>query len=161
MTALRALLACVLFAIGSAALAATLAPPAGVRVEHAWIRWLPASLPAAGYAEIVNDSDTPVRITGASSSAYGMAMLHHSRLAHGDSTMEMVDHLDIPAHGRVELAPGGYHLMLSQAKRPIKPGDTVKITFDFAGGGKLQTNFSVLPANAAGPSSSGRPGPAP
>jgi copper(I)-binding protein len=151
MTALRALLACVLFAIGSAALAATLAPPAGVRVEHAWIRWLPASLPAAGYAEIVNDSDATVRITGASSSAYGMAMLHHSRLAHGDSTMEMVDHLDIPAHGRVKLAPGGYHLMLSHAKRSIKPGDTVKITLDLAGGARLQTDFPVLPANASGP----------
>jgi copper(I)-binding protein len=160
MTALRTLLACILLAIAASALAASPASQ-GVRIEHAWIRWLPASLPAAGYAEIVNDSDTPVRITGASSSAYGMAMLHHSRLAHGDSTMEMVDHLDVPAHGRVTLAPGGYHLMLTHAKHPVKPGDTVKMTLEFSGGGKLQTNFPVLPANATGPSSSDRPGPAP
>ena len=151
MTALRGLLAFVLAAVGSMALAATPAPPQELHVEHAWIRWLPANLPAAGYGEIVNDSDGAVRIMRASSPAYGMVMLHHSRLAHGDSTMAMVDHLEIPAHGRVKLAPGGYHLMLIHPNRPIKPGDTVKITLDFAGGGKLQTVFPVLPANASGP----------
>jgi copper(I)-binding protein len=129
-----------------------IAAPAGVRVEHAWIRWLPANLPVAGYAVIVNDSDATVSITAASSPAYGMAMLHHSRLAHSDSTMEMVDHLDVPAHGRVTLAPGGYHLMLSHATRTIKPGDKVPVTFEFAGGDSLQVDFSVLPANSTGPS---------
>lgn len=150
MTTVRALLACLLLAAGTAALAATSAPQ-GVHIEHAWIRWLPANLPAAGYAEIVNDSDTTVRITGASSPAYGMVMLHHSRLAHGHSTMEMVAQLDIPAHGRVKLAPGGYHFMFSHAKQPIKPGDTVKMTLEFAGGAKLQADFPVLPASASGP----------
>jgi copper(I)-binding protein len=72
-------------------------------------------------------------------------------LAHGDSTMEMVEHLDIPPHGSVELAPGGYHLMLSQPMHAIKPGDKVKIVFEFAGGGELQTDFPVRPANASGP----------
>lgn len=161
MTTLRTLLACLLLAAGTAAVAATSAPPQGVHIEHAWIRWLPAQLPSAGYAEIVNDSDATVRITGASSPAYSTVMLHHSRLAHGDSAMEMVDHLDIPAHGRVKLAPGGYHLMLSHAKHPIEPGDTVKITLDFAGGAKLQADFSVLPANAPGPAGSGNPNHAP
>jgi copper(I)-binding protein len=65
--------------------------------------------------------------------------------------MEMVDHLDIPAHGSVELAPGGYHLMLSQPTHAIKPGDHVEVTFEFADGAKLQTDFSVRPANASGP----------
>jgi copper(I)-binding protein len=76
-------------------------------------------------------------------------MLHHSRLAQGDSTMEMVGHLDIPAHGSVKLAPGGYHLMLSHAAHPVKPGDKVPVTLRFADGTTLQVNFSVLPANAA------------
>jgi len=150
MATLRRLLACLLLAVGTAAMAAAPAPP-GVHIAHAWIRWLPANLPAAAYGEIVNDSAATVRITDATSPAYGMVMLHHSRLAHGDSTMERVDHLDIPAHGRVKLAPGGYHLMLSQARHPIKPGEMVKIILELAGGAKLQADFSVLPANASGP----------
>lgn len=139
-----------MLALSTTALAAAPASP-DAQVEHAWIRWLPAKLPAAGYAVIRNVGDGTLRLTGASSPDYGMVMLHHSRLAHGDSTMEMVDHLDIPAHGSVEFAPGGYHLMLSQPTHAIKPGDHVKVTFEFADGAKLQTDFSVRPANASRP----------
>jgi len=134
----------------AASIAAMSATPS-VHVEQAWIRWLPANLPAAGYATIVNDSDGVQRLTGVSSPAYGSVMLHRSRLAQGDSTMEMVDHLDIPAHGSVKLAPGGYHLMLSHAKQPVKPGDKVPMRLHFADGSLLQVDFSVRPANASGP----------
>jgi len=144
---LRAAICASLLAASSAAMTAT----PSVHVEHAWIRWLPANLPAAGYATIVNDGDGVQRLTGASSADYGSVMLHRSRLAQGDSTMEMVDHLDIPAHGSVKLAPGGYHLMLSHAKHPVKPGDKVPMRLQFADGSVLQVDFSVLPANAAGP----------
>lgn len=122
-----------------------------IHVEQAWIRWLPANLPAAGYATIANDGDGVQRLTGVSSPDYGSVMLHRSRLAQGDSTMEMVDHLDIPAHGSVKLAPGGYHLMLSHATHPVKPGDKVPMRLRFADGSVLQVDFSVLPANAARP----------
>ena len=145
---LRGAICASLLAASSAAMSAT----PSVHVEHAWIRWLPANLPAAGYATLVNDSDGVRRLTGASSPAYGSVMLHRSRLAQGDSTMEMVDHLDIPAHGSVKLAPGGYHLMLSHATHPVKPGDKVPMRLRFADGSVLQVEFSVLPANAADPS---------
>ena len=136
-----------------ATMAANAAPstPANVRVEHAWIRWLPANLPAAGYATIVNDGDGVQRLTGVSSADYGSVMLHRSRLAQGDSTMEMVDHLDIPAHGSVKLAPGGYHLMLMHARHPVKPGDKVPVDLHFADGSTFQVDFSVRAANATGP----------
>lgn len=147
---LRALACAGLIAGCGAALAAT-ATTSTLRVEHAWIRWLPANLPSAGYATLVNNGDRTLRLAGASSPDYGSVMLHRSRLAEGDSTMEMVDHLDVPAHGSVKLAPGGYHLMLSHARHPIKPGDKVPMTLRFADGSVLQVDFSVLPANAAGP----------
>jgi copper(I)-binding protein len=150
MITLRGITIAALLAVSISAVAATPAP-AGVRVEHAWVRWLLANLPAAGYATIVNDGDATLRLTGATSADYQMVMLHHSRLASGDSTMEKVDGLDIPAHASVKLAPGGYHLMLSHATRPIKPGDKVAITLKFADGATLQVDFSVLPANATGP----------
>ena len=146
----RGVLAGALLALSAAAVAATPSPVA-VRVEHAWIRWLPANLPSAGYAVIVNDSDTPLRLTDVRSTDYGMVMLHRSLLANSDSRMEMVSSLEIPAHASVTLAPGGYHLMLSQPTRTLKPGDKVPMTLEFAGGAELQADFSVLPANASGP----------
>lgn len=147
---IRSLLAAALLACSGMAIAAT-PVPTGVRVEHAWIRWLPANLPSAGYAVIVNDSDTPLRLTDVRSADYDMVMLHRSLLASSDSRMEMVSSLEIPAHAKVTLAPGGYHLMLSHAKRTLKPGDKVPMTFEFAGGAELQADFSVLPANSTGP----------
>ncbi len=148
---MRALVCAGLMAACGSTLAATPAPST-VRVEHAWIRWLPASLPSAGYATLVNEGGQTVRLASASSPDYDSVMLHRSRLAQGDSTMEMVDHLDIPAHGSVKLAPGSYHLMLTHAKHPIKPGDKVPVSLRFADGRVLQVDFPVLPANSAGPS---------
>ena len=135
--------------LAGAAFAATQGSP--IKVEHGWVRWLPANLPAAGYAVIRNDGDQPVKLTGADSGDYGMAMLHRSMQKGGKDTMAMVDTLSIPAHGEVKLAPGGYHFMLMSAKHPIKPGDTVTIDLHFDNQETLEVSWPVRPANATGP----------
>lgn len=150
---LRTMLAAALLATGAMALAGTPTPPS-LKVEGAWIRWLPANLPAAGYATIVNGSGTPMRLVAASSPDYHKVTLHQSRLEDDDSTMVAVSHIDVPAHGRARLSPGGYHLMLMHATHPIKPGDKVTMDLKFAGGQSLQVDFSVLPANSTGPGGS-------
>lgn len=142
--------AALVVALLAASLAAGATTPSA-QVTQAWIRWLPANLPVAGYATIHNDSDGTLRLDSASSPAYRMVMLHRSRLADADSRMEMVDHLDIAPHASATLAPGGYHFMLSEPTRTIHPGDKVPVTLQFAGGQVLQVDFSVLPANASGP----------
>ncbi|MGH8113015.1 MAG: copper chaperone PCu(A)C [Rhodanobacteraceae bacterium] len=134
--------------VGTAATAAT----PSIQVEHAWIRWLPASLPCAGYATIVNDTDSTVRLTGASSPDYRDTMLMESQLAQDESSMVPVSHIDVSAHGVTKLVPGAYHIMLSNPTRTLKPGDTVPMTLRFSDGSSLQVSFSMLPANASGPS---------
>ena len=47
---------------GSPAAGSSEAP---IEVSAAWIRWLPAGLPAAGYATLVNTGDTPVSLISA------------------------------------------------------------------------------------------------
>ena len=131
---------------GSAALAAS---ATALRVEHAWIRWLPASLPAAGYATIRNDGDKPVTLDGADSPDYGMAMLHRSVHKDGSDSMEMVETIPVPAHASVQLAPGGYHLMLTAPKHPIQPGDNVYVRLHFSNGTTLDAAWTVRPANAS------------
>ncbi|MGH8292476.1 MAG: copper chaperone PCu(A)C [Gammaproteobacteria bacterium] len=141
-----------LAAFASARAAPVAAPAkATLRIEHAWIRWLPANLPAAAYAVIVNHGNTNARLIGADSPDYRMVMLHRSWLEKGSSLMQAVAGMGVPAHGQAALAPGGYHLMLSAPTHAIQPGDHVKIILHFAGGVALQADFPVRPANASGP----------
>lgn len=119
-----------------------------IRASHAWIRVLPGALPAGAYVTLENDGDRPVALRGASSSVYAEVMLHRSSREGGVSRMAMVDALNVPAHGKAELAPAGYHLMLMRAKVPVKPGDTVTLKLQFGDGSTLATDFIARPANA-------------
>jgi periplasmic copper chaperone A len=119
-----------------------------IRASHAWIRVLPGALPAGAYVTLENDGEQPVALRGAGSTVYAEVMLHQSSRAGGMSRMSMVDALNVPAHGKAELAPAGYHLMLMQPNAPVTPGDTVTPTLQFGDGSTLATDFIARPANA-------------
>ncbi|HTI19027.1 MAG TPA: copper chaperone PCu(A)C [Trinickia sp.] len=117
-------------------------------VDNGWVRWLPNNLPAAGYMTIHNNGDKPVDLTDASSPDYGSVMLHETITNGSTSTMEMVDKVTVPAHGIVNVTPGGYHFMLEEAKHKIAPGDTIKLKLQFSDGTTLDTLLTVKsPAN--------------
>jgi copper(I)-binding protein len=120
-----------------------------VNATHAWVRLLPGDLPAGGYVILQNMADKPAMLVSASSGDYADVMLHQSTMeSSGMSQMTMVDRLDIPARGTTVLAPAGYHLMLTNATRALKPGNVVDVKFHFADGSVLDAHFLVRPANA-------------
>ncbi|RDK01266.1 copper chaperone PCu(A)C [Paraburkholderia lacunae] len=114
-----------------------------ISAREAWVRWLPNNLPAAGYVTLVNASDKPIDLVDISSNDYGDAMLHQTVSNGSTQKMVMVDKLTVPAHGQVAIAPGGYHVMLEDAKHKVKPGDTVHLTLKFSDGETLDTPFAV------------------
>lgn len=132
------------------AIASVQAADTPLQIQDAWIRWLPGDLPAAGYAIVTNSGDKPARLLGADSPDYRGVMLHQSFKHDGAAHMKMVDGIDIPAHGQITLAPGGYHLMLMHAKHPIAPGDHVHLNLHFAGDKTLGVDVVVRPANTSG-----------
>ena len=96
--------------------------------------------PVAQAIRACNAQGIPVGGTSA-----GAGILSEHMIAGGESENPT------PRANSVKLAPGDYHLMLTHPTRALKPGDTVPVTLHFAGGGELQVNFSVLPANSTGP----------
>jgi len=116
-----------------------------VTAQNAWVRWLPNDLPAAAYVTLVNASDKPIELTGVSSPDYGSTMLHQTVSNGSTQKMMMVDKLTVPARGTVSIAPGGYHVMLEDAKHAIKPGDTVHLKLQFSDGETLDAPFAVKP----------------
>jgi copper(I)-binding protein len=128
---------------------ALFAAPAGaaeVNVTNAWIRALPAHLPAGGYFTLKNLGKSEVSLTGASSPACGMLMLHKSSDANGMSSMSDMESIAVPAGGTVTFAPGGYHLMCMEPAAALKPGARALVTLDFSDGTKTTTLFAVKDA---------------
>ena len=134
-------LTAVVVVLATVGYAADRAPP--VRANDAWIRWLPANLPAAGYVTLRNLSNQPVTLIGASTLDYTGAMFHESRNQHGVEKMLSVESIVLTPHAEVAFAPEGYHIMLMEPKRVIQPGDHVLMTLHFAGGQSLQVQFEV------------------
>lgn len=117
-----------------------------VTVSDAWIRALPPSVPSGGYFTLHNGTAKPVTLTTAQSPACGMLMLHKSNSMTGMSSMDDVSEVIVPAGGTVKFAPGGYHLMCTEAT--AKPGQKVPVTLNFRSGAKVTAIFAVR--NAAG-----------
>ena len=109
---------------------------AGVKVEGAYVRAVPPNSPAtAAFMTLVNDTDKPVRLIGGSAPFAGMAAPmvtthedHDGKMAMG---MKDVPSLVVPAHGKLELKPGGDHLMLMDLTSVPKEGETVTLTLRF------------------------------
>ena len=124
---------------------------AGIQVTDAWIRWLPANLPAGGYAKVTNDTDKEIKLVGASSPKYGMVMRHQTVNKNGMSNMVHVDAIAIAPHKSMAFTPGDYHIMLMQPKPGIEPGQKVPVTLKFSDGQTVTAEFEVRKPTASGP----------
>jgi copper(I)-binding protein len=124
---------------------------AAVQIKYAWIRWLPANLPAGGYATLRNAGAQPVILRGVSSPDYGEVSLHRSLIEQGRSLMQPVAQISLPAHTDLSLAAAGYHIMLQQPTRALKPGDRVAIALRFADGSSTLALFELRKPDAQPP----------
>jgi copper(I)-binding protein len=123
------------------------AAPSQISVTDAWIRALPGNLPSGGYFTLHNGSASALTLSGASSPACGMLMLHKSQTIGGMASMDDVPSIDVPAGGTLKFAPGGFHLMCMDPSTAIKPGSKIAVVLEFAGGRKTEVEFAVRGAN--------------
>lgn len=107
--------------------AATTAGP--LAVERAWSKAASSGMSAA-FATVRNTTDRPVVVEKASSPVSGMTQLHvTTKDANGAMVMaEAKNGFTIPAHGTLELTPGGSHIMFMHLTKPLLAGDSVPVT---------------------------------
>ena len=127
----------------SASVATHAATPEGVSLGNPWFRFITPTIPAAGYFTLSNSTATPQALVGASSSACGSLMLHQSVTKNGVEQMIMVPKVAVPARGKLQFAPGGYHLMCMSPAAAMRPGQSVPVTLQFEGGASLSADFPV------------------
>ncbi|ESY70532.1 MULTISPECIES: copper chaperone PCu(A)C [Mesorhizobium] len=116
-----------------------------LEIGHPWSRATPAGAKVAGgYFTITNKGSAPDRLLSISSDVSEKAELHEMGVKDGIMTMRPVaGGLEIPAGGKVALAPGGYHLMFIGLKRQPKQGEKFSATLTFEKAGVVSVEFAV------------------
>ena len=140
-----------------AAAAALIAPPAfghdyrlgSLKIDHPWAR---ATVAANGgaYLAIENGGAQPDRLLRAASPVAATVELHTHIMDGGIMRMRAVEAIDVPAGGKVELKPGGLHIMLMGLKQPLKEGERVKLTLEFEKAGAIEVELAVDKPGAMG-----------
>lgn len=103
-----------------------------INVAGAWLRLLPGDLPLAGYLHIENTGKRALMLTGANSPEFSSVQMHRSVTRNGMEAMVRVGPMKIDPGESIAFAPGGYHLMLMDRKRPLHIGEHVPITLEFS-----------------------------
>jgi copper(I)-binding protein len=138
-----------------------------VRVENAWARPAAASsmnegsgtagmqdmsgmsgmsgseTTSAVYFVIVNEGGEADTLIGATTDVANQAEIHETQIVGDVAEMAPVPRVDIPAHGRIEFKPGGYHVMLVGLTRDLKEGETLKLTLRFEKSGAITLDVPI------------------
>lgn len=116
-----------------------------LEIAHPWARMTPAGAKVGGgYLTIDNHGTTPDRLVAITAEAADHVEIHQMSEKDGVMTMRMIEGgLEVPANGKLALAPGGYHLMLMGLKQPLKQGERIKGTLTFEKAGTVAVAFAV------------------
>ena len=113
-------------------------------VTGAWVREPVPGRPAtAAYAVVENPGATEVVLVSAACDAAAKVELHEMVRTGDMMKMQQVKGITVPAAGRVELKPGGLHVMLFDLKKPLKAGDEIALTFTTATGATITVPATV------------------
>jgi len=120
-----------------------------LQVENPWVRATPGGAKVGGgYLTIKND--------GTSSPIAEKLELHEMSSENGVMKMRALPNgLQINPGQTVTLKPGGYHIMFVGLNKPLKQGDHVPVTLNFANAGTVNVEFVVQAMGATQPGSTG------
>ena len=123
---------------------------AQVRVSDPWVRaTVPQQKVSGAFMQISSSRDA--RLVEVRSPVAGVVEIHEMAMDRGVMRMRPVPGVDLPAGRKVDLKPGGYHLMLMDLKRQLKEGESVPLTLVLEGKDRkretLEVKAAVRPLN--------------
>jgi copper(I)-binding protein len=104
----------------------------------------------AAYMVLENLSDKDQILTNVNSPAFDRVEVHRTEVREGMARMMPVEQVTIEPHAKAAFELGGYHLMLVGPHRPLRNGDVVELTLEFAGGERVSANSPVRKATPGG-----------
>lgn len=114
-----------------------------VAIYDAYAPAVPLNQVGSLYFTIENRGSAEDTLTAVSIRA-GYAQLHEVVTVHDATRMQPLTLVPIPAHGVLKLAPGGYHVMLSQLGTGLAVGDSLEVELTLSSAGTIAFKAAVL-----------------
>jgi copper(I)-binding protein len=105
---------------------------------------VPAQKMSGGFMKIENDGTAADKLISASSSVSKSMELHTMSMDNNVMRMREVKAIDLPAKSKVELRPGGLHLMFIDLNKQLKAGDIIPVKLKFEKAGEVEVKFQVM-----------------
>ncbi|MGX9416454.1 copper chaperone PCu(A)C [Vibrio sp. WJH972] len=106
---------------------------ADIVAEGAYAReTAPSATTSAIFVTLSNPDSENIELVSATASKAGKVELH-DMIKEGDvMKMRQVEKITVPAKGKTELKPGGYHVMLFDLAGPLKEGENISVKLNFS-----------------------------
>lgn len=128
-----------------------LAQSAAVKVDGAWARaTVQGQMGSGAFMSLTAKEGT--RLVGVASPLAGVAEVHEMKMDGDIMKMRAVPVLELPAGKKVELKPGGYHVMLMDLKAPLALGSSLPVTLLFKDAKGIESKLELkLPVATKAP----------
>ena len=128
-----------------------------LKIDHPFARATPpGAKTGAVFVTVENTGSQSDRLISVSSPVAGVADLHEMKVDAGVMRMRGVAALEVKPGETLELKPGGYHVMLSELRKPLKVGDKFPLTLKFENAGTVEVSVWVEEMGAGGSAAHGR-----
>jgi len=115
-----------------------------LQVNAPWVRLNPpGSQMTAAYGTLHNAGTEALTLNRITSAEFADISLHQTVDVDGKARMRSVKSLTLGPDETLNMAPGGYHLMLMQPRTELDENATVELTFEFASGYQAVILFNV------------------
>lgn len=121
---------------------------ADIDVSNAWARPTRGDAPGAVYVTIENKGGEDDRLVGVMTDHAAMAMVHQTELSNGVARMRMAGEINVPAGDRIEMVPGGTHIMLEGLRTPLRTGDSFQLVLKFRASDDERVTVRVAEADS-------------
>jgi periplasmic copper chaperone A len=128
-----------------------------LKIDHPFARATPPGAKTGGvFVSVENTGTQPDRLLGVSTPMAGVAELHQMIVDAGVMRMRGVSALEVRPGETLQLKPGGYHVMLSELRQPLKVGDRFPMTLTFQNAGAVEVSVWVEAMGAGAGAAHGR-----
>lgn len=125
-------------------MSSALASAADIDVQTPWIRGTVEGQKATGaFMTLTSKKDAVLVGASVSNKIAGVVEVHEMKMEGDRMLMRPLPRLELPAGKPVELARGGYHIMLLDLKKPLKAGDHVTLTLQVENAAKKVESIKV------------------